>query len=227
MSPDTKTKIPVRGDEGNELGEASASVARGAGSLSTVILAHGAGGTMDTASIVSLQSRLASGGMTAVRFNFLYSERGKKSPDRQPVLVACWRSVADWVKKELAPSRLILAGRSMGGRMASYLVAEGYPCDGLVFLAYPLHPPGKRDRQRREHLAAIKVPMLFVSGTKDNFAYLDLLEPLVEELRAELHLIEGGDHGFKVPKKLGTTAKDVEEDVASTVLRFIESLAGC
>ena len=114
----------------------------------------------------------------------------------------------------------------MGGRMASYLVAEGYLCNGLVFLAYPLHPPGRRDRQRREHLATIEVPMLFVSGTRDNFACLDFLEPLVKELGAELHLVDGGDHGFKVPKKLGTTARDVEEDVASTVFGFIESLTG-
>ena len=179
---------------------------------------------MDSASIVSLQSRLASGGMTAVRFNFLYSEKGKKSPDRQSVLVACWRSVADWVKKEHASRCLVLAGRSMGGRIASHLVAEGYFCDGLVLLAYPLHPPGRRDRQRREHLANVEVPMLFLSGTRDNFAYLDFLEPLVKEIGAQLHLIEGGDHGFKVPNKLGTTAKDVEEDVASTVFGFIESL---
>ena len=226
MSSESKTKIPVRGDEGNELGEVSASVAPSKESRITVVLAHGAGGTMDSASIVSLQSRLASGGITAVRFNFLYSEKGKKSPDRQPVLVACWRSVADWVKKELAPRCLVLAGRSMGGRMASYMVAEGYLCNGLVLLAYPLHPPGRPDRQRREHLATIEVPMLFVSGTRDNFACLDFLEPLVMELGAQLHLIDGGDHGFKVPKKLGTTAKDVEEDVASTVLGFIESLTG-
>lgn len=178
---------------------------------------------MDTPSIVDLQRRLAEGAVTAVRFNFLYAERGKRSPDRQPQLLACWRAVAEWARRELPPKRLFLGGRSMGGRMASYIVAEGYPVDGIFFLAYPLHPPGKRDRQRKEHLPNIRAPMLFVSGTRDSFAHLDLLEPTVKELgaRARLHLIEGGDHGFKVPKKLGRTAAEVNEEVARAVLDFI------
>jgi predicted alpha/beta-hydrolase family hydrolase len=225
VSSDAKYKIPVRDDEGKELGETSVFVARADGTTA-LIVAHGAGGTMDTPSIRSLQSRLTAEGVTSVRFNFLYRERGKRSPDRQPALLACWRSVADWTKQEIEPKRLILAGRSMGGRMASYLVADGYPCDALVFLAYPLHPPGKPDNQRREHLASIRVPMLFISGTRDNFAYLDLLEPLVKELGAELHLVEGGDHGFKVPKKLGKTPEEIDEEVATRVLEFIRSLAG-
>jgi len=196
--------------------------AGGPGGSTAVILAHGAGGNMDTPSLKALEERLASAGVTAVRFNFLYSEKGRKSPDRQAHLVSCWRSVADWVKRELAPSRLFLGGRSMGGRMASYLVADGYPCDGIFFLAYPLHPPGKRDQQRKDHLPKIRVPMLFVSGTSDAFADLDLLEPLVRDLGATLHLLEKADHGFKAPKSAGKTAREIDDEVARTVLAFVK-----
>jgi predicted alpha/beta-hydrolase family hydrolase len=178
---------------------------------------------MDSPAIKGLQQRLAASGIAAVRFNFPYSEKKKQGPDRQPVLVACWRSVADWARRELSPEKLFLGGRSMGGRMASYLAAEGYPCDGIFFVAYPLHPPGKRDQQRTEHLPRISVPMLFVSGTSDAFANLDLLEPVVKRLGARLHLIEGADHGFKVPKRLGRAPREIEDEVARTVLAFVES----
>ena len=197
--------------------------AGGPGSTTAAILAHGAGGNMETPSLKGLQESFASSGVTAVRFNFLYSEKGRKSPDRKPYLIACWRSVADWVKRELSPSRLFLGGRSMGGRMASYLVAEGYPCDGIFFLAYPLHPPGRRDQPRKDHLPNIRVPMLFVSGTADAFAELDLLEPLVRDLGASLHLLEKSDHGFKAPKSSGKTTREIEDDVARTVLAFMKS----
>ncbi len=217
----TKTKVEITSENGEELGQVSVSLARAARSKATAIISHGAGGTMDTPSIVGVQKQLAANGITAVRFNFLYSEKKKRSPDRQPALVATWRSVADWVKKEVKPKKLFLSGRSMGGRMASYLVAEGYPCDGVFFLAYPLHPPGKPERQRKEHLPKIKVPMLFVSGTRDAFAQLELLEPVVKKSKAKLHLIEGADHGFKVPKKLGRTPNDVDEEVTAAVLGFI------
>jgi len=177
---------------------------------------------MDTPSIRGIQERLAAAGVTTVRFNFLYSEKGKKSPDREGHLIACWRSVADWVKREIRPSKLFLGGRSMGGRMASYLVADGYACDGLFFLAYPLHPPGQRNRQRKDHLPRIRVPMLFVAGTNDAFAELDLLEPLVSALGASLFLLERADHGFKAPKSAGRTAREIEDEVARTVLAFLQ-----
>ncbi|HSF18926.1 MAG TPA: alpha/beta fold hydrolase [Vicinamibacteria bacterium] len=214
-------KVPVLSRDGTPLGETSVSVA-GKESAPTVVLAHGAGGTMDTPSLVSLQKSLAEEGITAVRFNFLYTENKKRTPDKPATLVDTWRSVAEWVRSELRPTKLFLGGRSMGGRMASHLVSEGYPCDGLVFLAYPLHPPGKRDRQRKDHLPEIRVPMLFVSGTKDSFADLDLLEPLVATLRAKLHLIEGADHGHKVPKKYGKTAAEVEAEVVRAVLELVK-----
>lgn len=217
-------EVDVRDDDGVSLGSVSVSVARPSRSKATVVIAHGAGGNMDTPSIVSLQHDLAASSVSAVRFNFLYSEKGRRAPDRQPKLVATWRAVASFVRSELRPKKLFLAGRSMGGRMASYLAADGYACDGLVFLAYPLHPPGKPDRLRKDHLANVSVPLLFISGTRDSFAGLPLLEPLAKQLKARLFLLEGADHGFKVPKKLGRSVREVEQDVAATVLEFIENV---
>ena len=178
---------------------------------------------METPSIVALQQGLAKGGVSAVRFNFLYAERKKKAPDRQPALVATWRSVADWVRSELSPSHLYLSGRSMGGRMGSYLAADGYACDGLFFLAYPLHPPGKPEKLRKDHLPSIEAPMLFVSGSRDTFARMDLLEPVIEETGATLHVVEGADHGFRVPKKYGRTSESVDAEVLAAVLEFISA----
>ena len=206
--------------DGKSLGKVTVSIAKPSRSRATAIIAHGAGGTMNTPSIVALQKSLADSGVSAVRFNFLYSETEKRSPDRQPKLMATWRGVADWVRGELKPRNLFLGGRSMGGRMASYLVAEGYPCEGLFFLAYPFHPPGKPDQQRKEHLFEIDVPMLFLTGTRDSFATLELFKPVVRKLGATLHLIESADHGFKVPKKTGRSAAEVNEEVLTALLEF-------
>lgn len=224
MTEDSKRRLNVTAEDGSELGDVTVSVAKPARSKGMVIIAHGAGGNMDTPSLVALQRGLVAGGLTAVRFNFLYSERGKGGPDKQPKLVAVWRSVADAMRRELKPKRLFLAGRSMGGRMASYLVADGYACDGILLLAYPLHPPGKPDQLRKDHLPKIRCPMLFVSGTRDAFATLDLLEGVVKSSRAKLHLLEGADHGFKVPKKYGRTPKEVEDEVIGTVLKFVSEV---
>lgn len=217
-----RVNVPVVTEEGSTLGLVSVSVARNERSSTVAVIAHGAGGNMETPAIVGLQKRLAAS-VTAVRFNFVYSERRKKTPDRQAALVACWRSVADWVRKELQPAKLYLGGRSMGGRIASYLVADGYPADGIFFIAYPLHPPGRPEQQRKEHLASIRVPMVFVSGTNDSFAKLDLLEPVVSGLGARLHLIEGADHGFKVPKSQKRKPEEIEDEVGRVVLAFLDS----
>ena len=221
MIEDKKHRLQVTLEDGSALGDVTVSVKKPTRSKATAIIAHGAGGNMDSPSIVALQDALVAGGVTAIRFNFLYAEKGRGGPDKQTKLIATWRTVADTMRRELKPKRLFLAGRSMGGRMASYLVAEGYPCDGIFFLAYPLHPPGKPDRLRKDHLPKIKVPMLFISGTRDAFATLDLLEPLVKQTKAKLHLLEGADHGFRVAKKYGRSPKEVEEDVNATVLKFI------
>lgn len=195
---------------------------------SVAVLAHGAGGNLDTKALVDLERRLVARSVAAVRFNFLYTEARRRAPDRTAELEACWRGVADWVRAELRPTFLFLGGKSMGGRIASHLGAQGYSCDGLFFLGYPLHPPKEEGRLRKEHLPRVSVPMLFISGSRDPLARLDLLRstlaPLAE--RVTLHVIEGGDHSFKVPRAQGRSAAEVAAEVASVLFDWLRNVEG-
>jgi hypothetical protein len=222
-------KIPVQSADGEkELGEVSVSVARPKRSRRTLVMAHGAGGNMSSKLLVELEQRLARQSMTVVRFNFLYTEQKRRAPDRRPLLEACWRSVAEWVGKELEPKTIYMGGKSMGGRMASYLVAGGYPCRGVFFLGYPLHPPGKPDKLRKDHLPQIGVPMLFIQGTRDSLCKLDLLEPILEQIgsRASLHVVDGGDHSFKVPKRSGRTEAEVTDEIVDALAGWMDETDG-
>ncbi len=156
-------------------------------------LTHGAGGTMDTPSLARYAEAMAARGVAVVRFNLPYVEAGRRAPGPAARDEACWRGIAAALR--LRARRLYLGGRSYGGRMASYAVAAGAACDGLVFLAYPLHPPGKKRELRTAHLTRVAVPMLFLQGTRDAFADPTLLARAVAALpRATLHWIEGADH---------------------------------
>ena len=222
---ETLTKIPVQMD-GKQLGEVSVVVTRPKSFRFIIALAHGAGGNLHSSPLQNLTRGLAEQAIGAARFNFLYSENKKKTPDRQPQLLACWRSVADWLKRELDPPLLFLGGKSMGGRMASYLAAEGYSCAGLVFLGYPLHPPGNTERLRKAHLPGISVPMLFIAGTRDPFSRMDLLQACLEEIGelASLHLIQGGDHSFKVPKRSGRSSSQITAEILDVTVRWLSSV---
>jgi len=170
--------------------------------------------------LTGVATGLAARGIEVYRFNFPYREAGRRAPDKQDRLEACYWAVA----KEVAPSadRLFLGGGSMGGRIASHIVSDGCPSAGLAFQSYPLHPPGKPERMRDAHLRRIAVPMLFVSGTRDSFASGDLLEQTVATLpTATLHRIEGADHGLKVK---GRTPQDVNGEVVATIADWIERL---
>lgn len=185
-----------------------------------VVLAHGAGGNMHAPQLKGFAEALAARGYGAVRFNFPYSEARRKAPDRQAVLEACYRPVAEQVAARA--ERVVLGGRSMGGRIASHIVAQGAPAAGLVLLAYPLHPPGKPERLRREHLRDVTVPMLFLQGSSDTFARLDLLEETLADLpTATLHLVEGGNHGHRVP---GRAPADVLGELVAATLEWLARL---
>lgn len=164
-----------------------------------VVLGHGAGNDMRNALLAGFAEGLADHGVACLRFNFHYTEAGRRGPDREPLLREAW-SAAFGRAAELGDP-VWVGGKSLGGRIASMMVADGsLDAAGIVFVGYPLHPPGKPERIRDGHLYDVDVPMLFLQGTADPFARWDLLQGVLErvEHRATLHPVDGGDHSFRV-----------------------------
>jgi len=197
----------------------------------TLILGHGAGAAQSSGFMVSFATALAARGVETVTFNFLYSERGRRVPDPNDRLEACWRAVIEAVREQQMAGRgaLAIGGKSMGGRIASQVAAAGVgDLAGLVFFGYPLHPPGRTDRLRAEHLSRIKAPMLFVQGSRDAFGTPDELRSIVTQLGpdSDLYVVEGGDHSFKVPKKSGIAQEDVYRCVQERVERWLRGNSG-
>lgn len=174
-----------------------------------VILAHGAGAPCTHEFMVGLAARLAGRGLTVVRFNFPYMERAgrertRRPPDATRVLLAAWETMLDAVLQWDRFGPLVLAGKSMGGRMASMLLAEGRAptAAGAVYFGYPLHPAKKPDQLRAAHLPAVPVPQLFISGTRDPLCDLDKLRPILVPIEnAELFVVEGGDHSLATNRR--------------------------
>ena len=179
------------------------------------VCAHGAGGQMNDRGMRALAEQLRGRGMHVVRFNFLYREQGSGRPDPMPLLKQCIRAVAARTREEIRPVRLIIGGRSMGGRAASMLAAEGFDCDGLLLLAYPLHPAGKPEQLRDVHLAQIEMPTLCLNGTRDTLCRRDLMENIVSRLSEAwtMHWLEGADHSFHVLKSSGRTDAEVLDEI--------------
>jgi predicted alpha/beta-hydrolase family hydrolase len=190
------------------------------------VCAHGAGGNMDDRSVVSTANALRARGFGVVRFNFLYKEKKSGRPDPMPKLKDCYSAVVEKVRAEVAPRTLIIGGRSMGGRAASMLAADGFACDGLLLLAYPLHPPGTPDQLRDAHLPAIKVPVVCFNGTRDPFCTPALMEGVLQRLGSnwEMHWVEGADHSFHVPKSSGKTDAGVMNEIADGAKSWLERI---
>jgi predicted alpha/beta-hydrolase family hydrolase len=193
-----------------------------------VILGPGAGGTRNTPQLLSAAAFLDPVHYTTVLFNFPYQEARRKFPDQAGVLEETVARVAEYARHELGAAKAVLGGRSMGGRMASQAAAKGLACDGLAFLAYPLHPPGQETKLRDAHLGEIRVRMLFLQGTRDVFARLDLLKATVERLGpiAELELFEDADHSFKTPRGAAATSKQTEAAVFARLGTWLDEVAG-
>ena len=190
-----------------------------------VVLGHGAGGDRRTPLLVRLAEALAASGRGAMLYNFPYTDRGGRRPDPPEVLELTAAAVGDAVRAELGAERLVTGGKSMGGRIASQAAAKGARVDGLVFLGYPLHPPGKPEQMRDRHLPDVGAPMLFVQGTRDAFARWDLLTEVLERLgaAATLHEIAEGDHSFAVPRRTGLSGADVEKRIQAAVLAWLDA----
>jgi predicted alpha/beta-hydrolase family hydrolase len=190
------------------------------------VAAHGAGGSMDDRGMRSVAGTLRERGVGVVRFNFLYKERNSGRPDPMPKLQACVAAVVARAREELKPRILIIGGRSMGGRAASMLASEGFPCDGLLLLAYPLHPAGQPEKLRDAHLAAIRVPVLCFNGTRDDLCRRDLMESALETVRTtwDMHWLEGADHSFHVLKSSGRTDAEVMAEVGNATQAWVAGL---
>ena len=189
-----------------------------------VVLGHGAGGNRKTRALEKAAESIAGSGRMAVLYNFRYSEVGRRAPDPARILEKTASAVASYAREGLGARKLVLGGRSMGGRIATQVVAAGVAADGLALLAYPLHPPGRIDKLRDAHLPGVECPMLFVQGTRDSFGRLDLVEKLIGKLgeRATLLRVEDGDHSFKVRKSSGQSAEDVERLIHDGVLAWLK-----
>ena len=197
----------------------------------TLILGHGAGAGQRSAFMVGFAQALSASGVDVVTFNFLYTEQGRRIPDRAPALEACYRAVIDAVCANVESARraLFIGGKSMGGRIATQVAAADprLHLAGLVLLGYPLHPPGKPSERRDRHLPAIARPMLFVQGTRDAFGTPDELAPIVSALRPAptVHVVAHGDHSFKVSKRDPSAQARVYADVQHAIVGFINGIS--
>jgi predicted alpha/beta-hydrolase family hydrolase len=193
-----------------------------------VIIAHGAGKDMNHPLLEFFAEGLAHAGYLAMRFNFPYKEKGKKAPDPKGKLEKTWISVVEFLlnQPDLSLKRIFAAGKSMGGRIASQLIAEGrLPVEGLVLLGYPLHPPGRKEKLRDAHLSDIRIPMLYFAGTRDPLCDLTLLKSVLKKLDVDwdLDVIEGGDHSFKLLKSSGIPEEEVFSRLVNKTISWLKN----
>lgn len=194
--------------------------------VAALVLAHGAGAGQRSRFMMQAGREMAARGITTATFDFPYVIAGRKVPDRTPVLEEAWRDAIETVRGDAMLQRLplFIGGKSMGGRIASQVAASGAGIEGvrgLLFLGYPLHPPGKPEQRRDAHLPQIHLPMLFVQGSRDELGTADEIGALLPSLqRAQLFVVESGDHSFKVPARVGKP-DDVLGRVFDVVAEFI------
>jgi len=189
-----------------------------------LLFAHGAGAGMKHSFMEKMSAFLSEEGIGTFRYNFPYTEKRINRPDPAPILMETIRSAVKAAKENAGNILLLAGGKSMGGRMTSMAAAkeslEGVK--GIVFFGFPLHAPGKPSNERAEHLFSVNIPMLFLQGTRDKLADLNLLKPIVKKLgdKASLHIIEGADHSFHVPKSSGKNDDEVLKELAKKVAEW-------
>ena len=197
----------------------------------TVLLGHGAGANQLSGFMRLFAGGLAARGLDAMTFNFLYTEQGRRTPDHGTKLESCYNVVIQAARahRKLKLNRLVIGGKSMGGRIASQVAAGGaHDLDGIVFLGYPLHAPGRPEQLRAEHLKDIRAPMLFMQGSRDAFGTPDELRAVIKKLSlpATLYEINGGDHSFKIPKSSPVSQDDLYEASMNEIARWTKAEQG-
>jgi uncharacterized protein len=221
--------VPLQIDVGDRIGAVSGLLLRPANAWVIYALAHGAGAGMRHRFMESIAAALAERGIATLRYQFPYTEAGSRRPDPPGILQATVRAAVETAREQAAGLPLVAGGKSLGGRMTSNAQAQRplTGVAGLVFLGFPLHPPKQPGEQRAEHLAKVELPMLFLQGTRDELAHLELMRPVCDRLgaRATLHVVEGGDHGFEVLKRSGRTDAEVMDELAETVASWCRAHA--
>src|SRR6476660_3826222 len=210
-------------------GTVSALLIRPESAHACYVFAHGAGAGMRHASMEAIASGLAERGIATLRYQFPYMEKGSKRPDPPALAQATVRAAVAEAGKRCAGLPLIAGGKSFGGRMTSQAQAAApLPgVHGLAFLGFPLHPAGKPSSDRAKHLADVKIPMLFLQGSRDSLAELKLLEPVVKSLgrSATLHRVEGADHSFHVPARSGRNDREVMNEILDAFAAWVGKIA--
>jgi len=196
-----------------------------------VLLAHGSGAPMESEFMEATASALVAEGLSVMRFRYAYTERAaqegkRRPPDRMPLLENVHRAALQALRERIPDRPVVLGGKSMGGRVASHLAAQGVPCAGLAFLGYPLHPAGKPESLRSEHFPRITAPSLFLQGTRDKLCDLALLERELGSYGAPhvVHVVEGGDHSFDVLKRSGRNEAEVRAEVVQAFVAWARGL---
>jgi uncharacterized protein len=216
-------------DVGTSIGKVSGIMLSPADAWAGFVLAHGAGAGMRHSFMEGIAQALAQRGMATLRYQFPYVEAGSRRPDPPGVLEATVRAAVAAAREQAPGLPLVAGGKSLGGRMTSNAQARRpLPgVSGLVFLGFPLHPPKQRGERRADHLRAVELPMLFLQGTRDALAELDLITSVCQRLgpRATLHVVEGADHSFAVLKRSGRSEAEVMDELGDTVASWCRSVA--
>ena len=201
-----------------------AGVMRGRPAQVGVLLAHGAGAGQDHPWMTTVADGLVDAGLSVLTFNYRYSEAGRKSPDRLPTLLAVHRAAADALAERC--EQVVLAGKSMGGRVGSHLAGdEGWPAAGLVYYGYPLVALGKGEPRPTDHLERIEAPQLFFAGTRDRLGPPELIEKVASGLPdAKVIVVDDGDHSFKVPKRAGKANDEVLGEIVDDTIRWMSGV---
>lgn len=234
--PDTRPtggNIPERRElslvvEGTESTEVSALLVRPPAPRWLLVLGHGAGAGMHHPFLEALAQRLAAARVATLRYQFPYMEAGSGRPDRHPTLFATVKAAVALGREVSGPLPLFAGGKSMGGRMTSMAAAEESlgGVEGIVFFGFPLHPAGKPGSERSAHLRSVALPLLFLQGTRDKLAEMELMELVLETLgdRATLHVAHGADHGFSVLKRSGRTDEEVLDELAEATAAWMDGV---
>lgn len=201
-----------------------------AGAQIGVVLGHGAGGTLHNTVVAGVAHGLSAGGYATLRYNFPFAEAGRRRPDFPRLLQATTIAAADWLREHLAVRTVVLGGKSLGGRMSTHVAADhAYDAAALVLFGYPLHPPRRTDELRDAHLPRVGVPMLFVEGTRDPYANLEILDAVLERVRlqggrADLHVIDGADHDFRLPVRMRRSHAEVRDEIVAVTRTWIQDV---